>query len=255
MSVLRCSVLLVSCHALVAAGVMPARAANPDALWNVVGGQCDIDMRDHGDPAPCARVDLARGFAALKDISPSKPERFLLIPTTRIAGIESPDILAPNAPNVWQGAWEARTLVANKLGVELPRDAFALAINSAYGRTQNQLHIHVDCVRADVRDRLKRSDASIGAAWSVLPEPIDGHAYRAMRVMAADFQEVRPFNLLADGVEGARDHMGRQTLVAVGTTFPDGSPGFYLLTDTANLLAGDRAEGEALIDPACQVRN
>jgi CDP-diacylglycerol pyrophosphatase len=48
-------------------------AADPDALWEIVHGECVPNLRRSGDPAPCAAVDLQggaeRGYALLKDRS------------------------------------------------------------------------------------------------------------------------------------------------------------------------------------------
>ena len=68
-----------------------AQAANPNVLWQIVHDQCVPDQQQHGDPKPCAEVDLAGGFAVLKDISGAS--QFLLIPTTEIGGIEDPSCL------------------------------------------------------------------------------------------------------------------------------------------------------------------
>ena len=43
----------------------------------------------------------------------------------------------------------------------MPRDDISLAVNSVYGRSQNQLHIHIDCVRSDVRNALRAADPTI----------------------------------------------------------------------------------------------
>jgi CDP-diacylglycerol pyrophosphatase len=45
--------------------------------------------------------------------------------------------------------------------------------------------------------------------------------------------------------------MGQNTLVAVGETFADGTDGFVLLDDRADLAAGDHASGEELLDHSC----
>jgi CDP-diacylglycerol diphosphatase len=126
-----------------------AHAADPSALWNITSGKCVPDMRDHKNPAPCTVVDLDAGFVILKDIVGAT--QFLAIPTARVTGIEDPAILAPNAPNYWDRAWRERALTEHLAGKPLPREALSLAVNSAYGRSQNQLHIHIDCVREDVQ--------------------------------------------------------------------------------------------------------
>jgi len=176
-----------------------ARAADPSALWNIVHGQCLPGERGHGDPSPCAKVDLsageAAGFAVLKDIRGAT--QFLLIPTRHISGIESRALLAPGATNYFAAAWEERNRVAWRLLSPMPRETLSLAINSAVGRTQNQLHIHIDCVRADVRDALRRARARIGRHWAPLPVLLVGHRYRAMRLDGEWLDDRNPFKLLA----------------------------------------------------------
>ena len=101
---------------------------------------------------PCERVDLDggadQGAAILKDLV--GVAQMLAIPTRRITGIEDPQMLAPNAPPVFADAWGAKTLVEARLGRALPRDAVGLAINSKWARSQDQFHIHVDCMAVSV---------------------------------------------------------------------------------------------------------
>lgn len=227
------------------AGVAHA-TSDPDALWRIVGSECVPDQQQHGDPAPCAMVDLERGSAVLKDLV--GPNQFLLIPTTRITGIESPALLAPDAPNYFAAAWRARSFVDERAGWALPRDWVSLAINSKAARSQTQLHIHVDCVRADVRTAL--SDHQVGPTWAPFPVPLAGHPYDAIAVSGQDLDAVNPFVLLADGVPGARDTMADRTLVVVGTVGADGQPGFVVLADRTDAGTGDLAEGEELQDHA-----
>ena len=231
-----------------------ACAADPSALWKIVDGACVPHQQATHDPSPCAEVDLrkgvGKGFAILKDIRGAT--QFLLIPTARIGGIEDPAILAPDAENFWADAWDARSFVEGKLNRTLPRSSVSLAINSVYGRTQNQLHIHIDCVRQDVRDSLVANLDRIGPNWSMYPVPLAGHMYRAIRIEQVNLGIIDPFRVLADGVPGAAEAMGSHTLVLVGATFPaDGRDGFVLLDDHADLMAGDRASGEELQDHDC----
>ena len=231
------------------------QAADPDALWKIVHGQCVPDQQQKGHPAPCAFVDLregdARGYAVLKDIVGET--QYLLIPTARLTGIESAALLTPGAPNYFADAWRERSYTERAAQHPLPRDAISLAINSAFGRTQNQLHIHIDCVRTDVRAMLQSQLAAIGDSWTPLSEALVGHPYRAMRVLGDTLDDTNPFVLLADGVPGARTVMGEQTLVVIGAEFAGGQPGFVILTDHFNLTAGDRASGEELQDHDCQL--
>lgn len=226
-------------------GIGDARA-DPNALWDIVHNRCVPDQHQQGDPAPCSLVD--RDYAVLKDLVGDR--QFLLIPTARVTGIESPELLAPDAPNYFAAAWRARSFVDERAGFGLPRDWVSLAINSEDARTQDQLHIHVDCVRLDVADALARYAADIGPAWATFPVPLVGHRYSAMTVEGENLDAVDPFRLLADGIAGAREDMGSQTLVVVGAYLPGGRPGFVILADHVDVAAGDTAGGEALQDHA-----
>jgi CDP-diacylglycerol pyrophosphatase len=226
--------------------------SDPNALWSIVNGSCVPDQRQHDEPAPCAQVDLSageeHGYAVLKDLV--GPLQFLLIPTGRITGIESPSILEPDATNYFAAAWRARSFVEQRAGRSLPRDWLSLAINSEQARTQTQLHIHVDCVRADVHDALAQHASEIGPAWAPFPVPLAGRRYSAIAVAGDDMDAVNPFDLLADDLAGARTDMGDQTLVVVGAVGSDGEPGFVILADRADAATGDMASGEALQDHA-----
>lgn len=193
-------------------------------------------------------VDLVGGYAVLKDIVGNT--QFLLIPTIRVSGIESPQVLEPDAPNYWQAAWQARHYVDERAHRQLPRSAIGLAINSVDGRTQNQLHIHVDCMRLDVIAALRERAGAIGSQWAKFPAPLVDHDYLAMRLTQADLTGVNPFILLADGVPAARGDMGRFTLVVVGDTY-QGKDGFVLLAGHDNPATRNWGSGEELQDHAC----
>jgi CDP-diacylglycerol pyrophosphatase len=230
----------------------PAQAANPNELWNIVHGKCVPDEPQHGDPWPCTKVDVSRGgggFAILKDIKGAT--QYLLIPTRKITGIESPSLLAPYATNYFAEAWDNRSLVAWALLHPMPRDTLSFAINSDMGRTQNQLHIHIDCIRADVRQALLSQRSDIGPRWAPLKVLLAGHRYRAMRITGETLARQNPFKLLARGVPGAGADMGRHTLVVVGVLFDGDVPGFIALDDRADTAHGDWGSGEELQDHSC----
>ena len=148
----------------------------------LVSTRCVPNQLQNGDPKPCASVDLNGGYVILKDRRGLT--QYLLIPTMRVSGIESAYLLAPGAPNYFADAWRERGYVERAAGRALPRPAISLAINSAEGRSQNQLHIHIDCIRADVQEVLGRELSMIADAWAPLSEPlVAGHHYRAIRVL------------------------------------------------------------------------
>jgi CDP-diacylglycerol pyrophosphatase len=223
--------------------------ADPNTLWNIVHGQCAPSEAAKGDPSPCLAVDLKGGFAVLKDRSGAT--QVLLIPTERVTGIEDPAVVAPAAPNYFADAWAARRFVNALAGQVIARDELSLAVNSMYGRSQNQLHIHVDCIRADVRAALKANLEHVGPAWAPIDLPVSGRHYEAMRVAGDDLARRNPFKLLADGDPAARADMGLETLLAWPATFADASAGFVLLADRAS--AGDAGSAEELQDHTCKV--
>ena len=246
---------------LAAAATASAWTHDPDALWKIVHGRCVPDQQEHGLPAPCARVDLSHGEQAgsvvLKDIKGDT--QYLLIPTARIRGIESPAVLAPDAPNYFTRAWAATALVDARLHRTLPRQDFALAINSEDGRSQNQLHIHVDCIRPDIRAALDPVPAGLDRRWRTLPMRLALHRYRALW-LPGETPGINPFRLLAASLADPAAEMGRHTLVLVGAV-RNGQPGFLLLDGMsgplpATILPGIRlgpGSGEELEDHACRI--
>jgi CDP-diacylglycerol pyrophosphatase len=233
---------------MLTAGTMSAAQVNADAnaLWTIVHDQCVPDQEAGGDPAPCALVDLGggerHGYAVLKDLV--GPTQFLLIPTDPISGIESPALLQPDVPNYFAAAWRASSFVDARAGVDIPRDWISLAINSAVSRSQNQFHIHIDCVRADIRESLSRNIAHVGPGWAPFPEPLRGHPYLAMAVAGEDLGTTDPVKLIAERT----DDMGLESLTVVGTYLSDGQPGFVLLAGHADPAAGNPGAGEELQD-------
>ena len=225
------------------------------ALWHIVHDRCVPAFTATGDPAPCRSVHLDsgadRGAAVLKDLRGAT--QFLLIPTRRVTGIEDPALLAPDAPNYFAAAWSAIAVVSQAAKAELARDDLGLAINAAASRSQDQLHIHMDCVRTDVRAALHALAGRLGGAWTPLDEPLAGGSYRAMRIDGLALDGTDPFHLLAAGLPGGTGEMGRHTLVVVGMTFADDTPGFVLLDGQRDPPHGGSGHGEDLQDHDCAV--
>ena len=241
--------LLAAC---LAAFATPAKA-DSDALKKIVVDQCVPHFQARQNPAPCASVNIGGGTALLKDRDGKT--QFLLIPTAVVTGIDDKQILAADAPNYFQAAWAGRHLVEELAGKPIPRADIGLSINSAYGRSQNQLHIHIDCVRPAVKQALRDNDGKIGLQWAPLDVDLVGHRYRAMKIDGDELSPRNPFRLLAEGDPEAAADMARETLTVVGAVFPDGKPGFYLLSDRASVVGMDMASSASLLDHDCAVLN
>ena len=164
----------------VSAFAPPARA-DPNALWRIVHDACVPHMEAGLGPKPCERVDLdggvEQGVAILKDLV--GVSQMLAIPTRRITGIEDPQMLAPDAPPVFAVAWGAKTLVEERLHRTLPREAVGLAINSKWARSQQQLHVHVDCMAIPVMKALTEYASAFDSQWRAMTVPLQGRVYFA----------------------------------------------------------------------------
>jgi CDP-diacylglycerol pyrophosphatase len=246
--------LLASCVGSGPALPPPAPHANGQVLWEIVHGQCVPGQLSRGDPAPCAVVSMpdgaARGYAILKDRN--GVAQYLLMPTAKIAGIEDPAILQPGATNYFAKAWDDRGLIEKRLGRPLPRTRISIAVNSAYGRTQDQLHLHMDCVDLSVGAALQAAAIPRTGRWASHVVPLHGHPYRVRWLKADALEAANPFTLLAGEMPGARRAMGAWTIALIGATGDDGAPGFYILADRVDLAAHDDASSEELQDHACK---
>ncbi len=225
-----------------------AAALDRDALWKVVHRLCVPNKTHFQLPLPCSVVDLQngeeRGWAILNFFVGRT--QFLVVPTRRITGIEDPLVGSEALPNYWQAAWAARDLVARNLGkTALPRDDIGMAINGAGKRGQDQLHIHVDCIRADVRMALNRRISEIGDKWGDFR--LLGHRYRARRVFGEE-PKPDPFQLLAEDKQSSplRDN----SLAVFGASSSSGKPGFIVLAERA---PNGKARAEDLLDHSCAV--
>jgi CDP-diacylglycerol pyrophosphatase len=218
-----------------------ARAADRGDLWRVVHDICAPMQKFVGLPAPCLKVDRERGFAVVR--APYDTTRILVVPTRKIEGVESPLLLRSDAPKIWSYAWENREKVSAAAGRPLSWTDLGMAVNSRAARSQDQLHIHVDCVDARLQ-RALRARAPRADGWSTLDLPW-GDRYRAKRIGPKDLDR-NIFKMVADEIPGARGRMGEESLAVVGYESPSGEPGFVVLA------AGGHGHAEELLDHQCR---
>jgi CDP-diacylglycerol pyrophosphatase len=218
-----------------------------DALRQIVQNQCIVNWTQHQNPAPCDRVFLAEakidssGYAILPDRKGAA--HYLLIPTQTMRGVESDELLDPDLPNYFAEAWRARDVITKYVGHPVLRTAVGLAVNNVHSRTQDQFHIHIDCLRQDVVASLRASAEQVGNSWA--PINVAGSTYQAMRIESVTLDGSSPFELVAKLSPEARHHLGDYTVVVAGMQFKSGA-GFILLTGTG-------PTGELLLDSSCAV--
>ncbi len=223
----------------------PASCANRDALRQIVQEQCVAHWLAEHSPAPCQELhfahaaDVDSGYALLADRKGGA--HFLLIPTRTISGIEGAALLMPDSPNYFAAAWRARSRLAIVAGHDIPRSAVGLAVNPMHARGQDQLHIHIECLRPDVMQALDSNAGRLNGSWA--PITLDGSSYAALEIPGEDLEAVDPFKLLAHRMPQEGRLMGDYTLVVAGMQSKSG-PGFFVLASTT-------AAGELLLDSSC----
>lgn len=147
---------------------------------------------------------------------------YLLLPTNRVSGIECPKIWQPDALNLWQYARNAALRMP-------PKTNIALGINSAEGREQDQLHIHISRLRDDAKadiDAQRNRITSDPSQWRTTVIRVLNKDFRALHVPDLN---ANPFVLLKDNV--ATSDMYAQSLLVV----PSPNGGYDLLDSQYSL--------------------
>lgn len=234
--------------------LVPRLLGSDDTLWRIVHDQCVPHFVRGDGAAPCRAIDLRagveNGYAVLKDLRGKA--QHLLIPTSKITGIESSMLLRQGGTNYFARAWDARVFVEERLGHPLDRRDVSLAVNAPLRRSQGQLHIHIDCVRRDVREALHRLAPEIGDRWAPLSERLVSRRYRAVRVLGIDLGNTDPFRLLASDGD-VHSAMGEHSLAVVGADFAGQGPGFVVLDGRVTSRFGEASNGENLQDHSCDL--
>lgn len=224
-----------------------------DALWHLVHNACVPAQAKIHNPAPCRYVSpqdgRPEGYAIIKDRIGVR--QYLLVPTARVTGIESPELLLSGRSGYWAEAWDSTSYLETLLDDRVPRDGLGIAVNSVLGRTQHQLHFHIQCVRPDVRAALAAAERSIRESWSTIALPPAKHVYNVRKLIGDDLVGRNVFRIVADQGPDYAGNMAIQTVVVVGAVFRDGRKGFYILNDHVDLAKQDAASGEELLDRNC----
>jgi len=218
---------------------------NSDALWQIVSEQCLPHQQLSGQPSPCQRVDMPHRYATLKD--KNGPLQYLLIPLDRITGIESPHLLRATTPDYVAFAWHERHLLAQRHGSPIDDRTLSLAINAQYGRTQNQLHIHISCLQPDVRQQLDRLTPQLNTQWQ--RTTLRKHRYWLRALTPAELYQQSVFIRLAKERPQARAEMGKYGLAVA--ELADGR--LVLMTIERNWLLLNSGSAEEVQDHTCQL--
>lgn len=198
-------------------------------LWQVVRA-CVADFKLTTAPYPCLAVNLSggeeRGDVVLR---PPLMHDMILSPTRKIVGVEDPFLQTPGAPNYFDAAWRARSLLAGAGGRAPNRDAVALVVNSAVNRTQDQLHIHVGCLVPAVQRAVAAAAPQVPIGdWKQLTAVVPHIVFWGMRVRGADLADVEPFRLVTEAFADKVRDKGNLTIM-VAAVQVGGEDGFLIL--------------------------
>ncbi|GEM_PF-3798693 len=219
-------------------------------------------------PSPCTYVDPTKTYGVkhtyndrVTTIPRDQQPQYLLIPTAQITGIEDPKLSTTNPPFYWQYAWD---VVYNTLGKPgspqdyVPlltavsgfqyRDQIGLAVNSQDSRSDNQLHIHMSCVKREVREALGQSQYTTltPGKWSQ-PANLNSSTYK-YRVTTADSLSGanNPFYLVSQN--GSGQAMAHHTIAVTGKR----GGGFYIVDSDPGINSNRNPSAEELLDESCQ---
>ena len=192
------------------------------ALWQVVRA-CVADYKLTGTAFPCLEVSISSGEEAGSVVlRPPLSDDTLLTPTRRIKGIEDPFLKSPQAPNYFDAAWRARGFLKNPDGLPPERDNIALFVNSAVVRTQDQLHIHVSCLRPYARRTLAAVAPKVPMGeWAQIGPVVPHTMFWAYRIPGTELANVNPFALAAEELGDKANGPGDLTVVVVGARVED----------------------------------
>ena len=228
-----------------------ATAAERGLLWRVVQ-TCVATHRLVGAAFPCLAVEtgegVERGYAVVR--APFEAAHIVVTPTVRTVGIEAERLRGADAPNYFGDAWASRHFVTDALARKPARDDLALAVNSRLGRSQDQLHVHVDCIRQTVKRALAATRGIRPGAWTRLTVLPRAPRYEATALDEQDLARTNIFALVQAGLRVEAAAMDEVTVVVVGAEV-SGRPGFVVMARRRLADSRDDAHGEALMDHAC----
>ena len=224
------------------------------ALWQVVL-TCVANYRLTGAPFPCLEVDLSdgtgRGYIVLR---PPLLNDLIVAPTREIVGIEDPFLQLDGAPNYFNAAWRARSFLKRSDGRTPERDEIAVVANPAVIRTQDQLHIHVGCLKSSAKRMLAAAAPNVPIGkWVRIGAVVPDSMFWGMRKRGTDLSDIEPFRLAAEAVAAKVIPPRNLTIAAAGVRV-EGDDQFLILAYYAEAAGAWRPVGvgsSALLDRNC----
>jgi len=237
---------LAGCTAESVVGVL---SGGRDGLWRNVQQRClGSTAAAHPD---CAQVDRSQGLVLYKDAIGKS--HYLVIPARTMTGIDDARAWDGAGANPWAFGWAARGIVGRSLGKAVPDDMLGLAINSRASRSQDQLHIHLDCISSAARAVVNGAAGPIGTGWTTLR--LEDKPVRAIFVPAsAPVLAVDPFQLVRDGTKGgAAAAPPDRGIFVTYVRERQGGAGFVVIDQPVDSAAGSNGHASDFLDRRCRL--
>jgi len=226
-----------------------AGCSSRELLRQVTVGLCAPNARLTGFATPCRAVVADPGYALLR--APGERQHFILAPLRPLRGLESPALWQTGQPNWFALAWRQRWYLSAWGSAPVPDAWIGLALNAPSGRSQDQLHVHLACIRPEVRQPLWRLAPELDDHWRPLPMALAGARYQARRLSEAQLLAPDFFhNLAAQPPYPLPDP--RLSLAVVALPSRDASRQFLLLAGRAGSQPDDHGSAERLLAKDCQ---
>lgn len=218
-----------------------------ELLRQVTVGLCAPNARLTGFATPCRAVVADPGYAMLR--APGERQHFILVPLRPLRGLESPALWQEGQPNWFALAWRRRWYLS--AWGPVPDAWIGLALNAPSGRSQDQLHVHLACVRPGLRQQLWHLAPGLDDQWRPLPVALaDGH-YQAKRLSEAQLLAPDFFHDLAAQPPYPLPDP-RLSLALVALPGRTASREFLLLAGRAGSQPDDYGSAEGLLAADCQ---
>ncbi|WP_149138928.1 CDP-diacylglycerol diphosphatase [Cupriavidus campinensis] len=215
-----------------------------NGLWRNVQARClTAGAPRHAD---CAVVDRDRGLVLYKDAVGAS--HYLVIPDHPVTGVEDPRVWTGTRPDGWAFGWEERQIVARAVGKPVPDTLIGLAVNSRASRSQDQLHIHLDCISGAAQKFLSQS--GITPAWRAF-------TFAGKRVLAKRVPVDQPV-LAFNPFDEVRGDMGTAPGTAIAPqdrgiflAYTGGS--FVVVDEPVDLAPGNNGHASDFLDRRCKL--
>jgi len=256
--------VVLSCVAVAFAFAAAAagREISRGALWEVVR-TCVANHALTGAAFPCLEVNVSggdeRGYVILR--APLGTPDLILAPTRKIVGVEDPSLRNLEAPNYFEDAWNARAFLSDGRRTPLARNDVALAVNSRFSRSQDQLHIHIGCLPRGVKKALETLAPELPEdRWVRIGGPMNlgntlhGPGLWGRRVDQETLAGVNPFRLAAEVGPDEAESRSRSMIAVVGVQLANGRGGFVLLASYDDPShPNEQFSAEDFLDPSCSL--